>query len=628
MVTQERLLQGARNLKAKGYSPEQVDSWLKTKGSSLEAMKTYAADVQRQETSAQLKKGLGDYFMDNLADIGYGAKRALSGLTFGGSDWALRKMGINDDEYLAQKQAEGLGDSVAAAGLASEIGANIIGPGKLLAKGLTNAGLKGYKLATTAGGLEGLLYGLTGADTLAEIPEKATIGTITGGLFGAGGQAVANTLGAGLRAAQRARKGVSSDASAIKRLEQGLAESNANPEYANKIVNDALDEAERTGRSIIEVADDPIIDVAQEAKLKTPYAKNLMQRKLESSIDQQPAELRQFIDDTLGTQTRGGSIREVTEKARAEAAPIYKDLESLGDLAEYEAKNINPQSRIASLTENNPVLSDTISRVQRANSSLRDLPKNDFRVLNEARRALSEQSMNYGDLSGYEARTALREFDNVLDDVIPQYSKARKIYSNAHRFEDAADMSKNVFNKTNPDDFAYDVSQLSQGEKDALAVGLRDELMSKIGARENAALGFKGLLPYNTQSKIKTALGDETGEKILNKAKEATTLNRNYNTLYRGSQTAEKQSLRDKASFISRLFTQPTSALGELVNPVDALLRNQRNVSLAKAITNPDIATLRKGLMQYNDIDNLYRFDPRYNIGASGALNNELLDEL
>ena len=49
MVTQERLLQGARNLKAKGYSPAQVDSWLQTKGSSLDEMKIYAADVKRQQ---------------------------------------------------------------------------------------------------------------------------------------------------------------------------------------------------------------------------------------------------------------------------------------------------------------------------------------------------------------------------------------------------------------------------------------------------------------------------------------------------------------------------------------------------------------------------------------------------
>lgn len=48
-ITQERLLAGARNLKAKGYSPQQVDGWLKTKGSSLDEMKVYASNLKNKE---------------------------------------------------------------------------------------------------------------------------------------------------------------------------------------------------------------------------------------------------------------------------------------------------------------------------------------------------------------------------------------------------------------------------------------------------------------------------------------------------------------------------------------------------------------------------------------------------
>lgn len=44
----EKLLTGARNLKAKGYTPKQVDLWLKSKGSSLEQLKSFAADNTRK----------------------------------------------------------------------------------------------------------------------------------------------------------------------------------------------------------------------------------------------------------------------------------------------------------------------------------------------------------------------------------------------------------------------------------------------------------------------------------------------------------------------------------------------------------------------------------------------------
>ncbi len=118
-------------------------------------------------------KGFSDYFMDNVADIGYGAKKALSGATFGASDWALRKLGLdNEQEYLRHKRAEGLGGLTKGLGLASEIGGNILGAGGALIKGLQNAGLKGLKLATSAGGVEGAAYDFTGSDRLADTPEN------------------------------------------------------------------------------------------------------------------------------------------------------------------------------------------------------------------------------------------------------------------------------------------------------------------------------------------------------------------------------------------------------------------------------------------------------------------------
>ena len=50
-ISNEKLLQGARNLKAKGYSPEQVNSWLMTHNSSLDAMKSFVASQKKQSVS-------------------------------------------------------------------------------------------------------------------------------------------------------------------------------------------------------------------------------------------------------------------------------------------------------------------------------------------------------------------------------------------------------------------------------------------------------------------------------------------------------------------------------------------------------------------------------------------------
>ena len=132
--------------------------------------------------NAENSKGFSDYFTDNVADIGYGAKKALSGATFGASDWALRKLGLdNEQEYLRHKRAEGLGGLTKGLGLASEIGGNILGAGGALVKGLQNLGWKGYGLAGAAGGVEGAAYGLTGSDRLADAPENL----VSGAGFGA-----------------------------------------------------------------------------------------------------------------------------------------------------------------------------------------------------------------------------------------------------------------------------------------------------------------------------------------------------------------------------------------------------------------------------------------------------------
>ncbi len=125
----------------------------------------------------------------DLADVGYGAKKALNGLTLGGSDWALRRLGWdNEDEYLAQKDAEGTGKAARIGGSISELGGNMMGLGSAIVKGLGKAGLKGTGLAGTSGMLEGMVTGATGSDTWSDLPQNMVTGSILGGFGGVAGQ--------------------------------------------------------------------------------------------------------------------------------------------------------------------------------------------------------------------------------------------------------------------------------------------------------------------------------------------------------------------------------------------------------------------------------------------------------
>lgn len=582
--------------------------------------------IAQQSTSTPDKKTFGDYFMDNLADIGYGAKKALSGATFGASDWALRRLGLdNEKEYLARKEAEGLGTLTKGLGFASEIGGNITGAGGKLLGALGKAGLKGLPLALAAGGIEGGAYGLTSSDTLQETPENFLTGIVGGTIGGALGEGAGRLLSKGLRGARSFFSNNPNKASggALGGLVDDVAENIGNRPQAEKLVNEALDKAQSSGRSLIEVADDSIVDVAQKARQKTPEARYILSTKLNQAREAQPIELRNYINDTLGTSSRGESVGEVTRLAQERARPIYDRLNDMGDLAAYEK-----QKELSNLVQNNNLIKDTIRQAKNSRSAIKDLPDTDFRVINDARSKLSEVTQSLDKSAAYDARQALKELDPVLDDIIPEYAQARRAYTEAHKFDEAGKLGETIFNnKINPIDFNYSISKFSPAERDALAIGIRDEILAKVGSTQNPATGVSKLMTQNVQDKMRYALGDDVANSIVNKAEEAVKLNQNYNKLLQGSQTSEKQGLRDYQNMVMNVLRNPAGILGELVNPFSKTMQNLANIRLANALTSNDIGALRNGLNYYNSLRNAYNINPIYGISTGAQLGKYLAEE-
>ena len=105
-----------------------------------------------------------------------GLGRVAGGATLGATDWLDRKTGGHlaslDADLQRSAESSGLGGWNKAAKFASELGGNIQGAGGALVKGLSKAGLKGLKLASASGGLEGAAYGATGSDSMDELPEN------------------------------------------------------------------------------------------------------------------------------------------------------------------------------------------------------------------------------------------------------------------------------------------------------------------------------------------------------------------------------------------------------------------------------------------------------------------------
>ena len=118
------------------------------------------------------KEGLKGFGQGVVSGLG----RVAGGATLGATDCLDRKTGGHlaslDADLQRSAESSGLGGWNKAAKFASELGGNIQGAGGVLVKGLSKAGLKGLKLASASGGLEGAAYGATGSDSMDELPEN------------------------------------------------------------------------------------------------------------------------------------------------------------------------------------------------------------------------------------------------------------------------------------------------------------------------------------------------------------------------------------------------------------------------------------------------------------------------
>ena len=126
------------------------------------------------------KEGLKGFGQGVVSGLG----RVAGGATLGATDWLDRKTGSHlaslDADLQRLAESSGLGGWNKAAKFASELGGNIQGAGGALVKGLSKAGLKGLKLASASGGLEGAAYGATGSDSMDELPENVAWGAAFG----------------------------------------------------------------------------------------------------------------------------------------------------------------------------------------------------------------------------------------------------------------------------------------------------------------------------------------------------------------------------------------------------------------------------------------------------------------
>jgi hypothetical protein len=773
MADLARIKRNVAKMASMNAPEEDIDGYIASEGVTIDDVRNYRElqpmteeqKMQAQEMAKQMRpeKTLGDKVSEFLVtnpiarQVGFGLQ-GISNASLNPAGYVARAAGIDTKPLEAQTAGE------RATELAGQYGfdaATLVPTLGLVAEAAP--AVAPYVAPLVEGGVPLALTGSTGSALATGIinPENSYARMATD-ILGGG-------LGAGLtRPKFTAPK---QDVKTVKELTKSIGEDALNRDIV---------EAERTGRNLLEVGGDEVMQAAQQARQQSPEARKIITDTLESSIAEQPTRTRGIINEALGTKGKNATIAQVMENAKAEAQPIYKELDDIGDLAKYEIENesrknigfddtvrdvngdelfknltlyadnkpvgyidysvyddkpyiemikvldgekrkgygtelikqlqrqypdneidfgmmtdegsalykslqknikTNPEyakyekklansnkklkeysdildrvtgeetgkeqdkiikaadawqkehwknedykdwlennwkqktfidtnpkeveSQLARVIKDNPFIQSEIANVRKDLSlpkNVRESSDTSFSILNAVKKNIDDR-INVAKRSG-ENELAARltgiknELKNKINDATGgKYSKALGIYEDAFRFRDASDLGRDVFNsRKSPDELKTAWNSLSSTEKQAAKIGLREEVMNKIGSATNETNALNRFLPENVREKITTIAGNKEGGRIIDEAEQAVKLRRNYNKLTSGSQTAEKQSLRDTLRGIRGFIRNPwETTVDALAKPFDT----QRNIRMAEYLTeNP--ASLKDAFNRVN----------------------------
>lgn len=277
-----------------------------------------------------------------------------------------------------------------------------------------------------------------------------------------------------------------------------------------------------------------------------------------------------------------------------------------------------PKDQITEYVKKNPFVQSEISNVRKdltLPQSVREAPDTSFDILNAVKKNIDDKinvAKRQGENELVSRLTGIKnELVGQIDAVAPEYAEARKIYENAYRFTDASELGKDVFSNSSsksPERFAKEYGKLSGEEKEAVKLGMRDELKNIINGKENPALGWKRVINENTQQKIRTVLGKEA-DGLIARANTKIRKMRNMNKLLSGSQTSEKQNLRDAYGLATEVASAPQGAIGSVLKRVP--WNDGRNMGIAEIMTNPKLnleAEFAESVNPQGRINALYEF--------------------
>lgn len=417
-----------------------------------------------------------------------------------------------------------------AAGLAAARGAALQAGETALARQL---GRQAVRQAANTTGVYGALAGAGNAEggVIERAPEAAiggVVGYTLGGAVQSGGQAaapyisrIAGITGAGSNPIRNAaaRRGADPEARAAMRFVDTLDPQAAFAERARLqslgIQPSLADVGGNTSERLIRTAAGPAGPAADIA--------------VTNAVSRQANLKPEIMAVTRGLSPEQGTASQYVDAltsrrsnlASAEYAPAYQarvpvSEEVITALADEPGRAALRRARLAAVARQDA------QQVQEIDGLLSGSPPGEIsagtldrvRIAMQGRGAAMQQRPDTRDIAGGLFSRA-SQLDTALE-AVPELAPARANYRNLSGAIDAVDEASQVFS-TAPEDFAAIVSRMTPEQRDAMIVGVRQEIMDTLGGQRNAGTGSLQTIsesPYARQN-LEALLGPDEASRYI-----------------------------------------------------------------------------------------------------------------
>lgn len=301
-------------------------------------------------------------------------------------------------------------------------------------------------------------------------------------------------------------------------------------------------------------------------------------------------------------RTYAESLKKGQTRTSADGLPSQTG--QMGNTPVPTGQHINNINDIGEFVNKNDFIKKEIGKIRNDTTwdkAVREAPDTDFRVLDAVKKNIDDQ-IEVAKRAGENDRVMRLQIQknglvNAMDAVVPEYKTARQLYEIKGKVLAAQKIGeKSLDGKVTAETLGRKMREMSPSERQAVGIGMKENILSNLGSKENEAFAFRQLLNKNNQDKLRLVLGRRQAKTIIDYAKDEVSAYRNFNEATRGSQTAERLSDANKMGLLTKILKNPTRIVGDVAEWATSPARNATNKAIIELLTEKGGTALNNAL--------------------------------